>query len=226
MRLLMVLPAVALVLSAADLEQEIQSLLQRRCLSCHGPKTKTAGLDLSTRDGASKGGVTGPALKPGSPEESLLLSRVLKGQMPPAAPLPPAEKELLQRWIESGAPWNRVISERRAGPDWWALQPLRKHEPPNPPDIPESWKKSAIDRFIYARLLENGLKPSSPADKRVLIRRLSFDLLGLPPEPEEIEAFVADSRPDAMERVIDRLLSSPHYGERWARHWLDVVRFS
>ena len=124
MRLLMVLPAVALALSAADLEQEIQSLLQRRCLSCHGPKTKTAGLDLSTREGALKGGVSGAALKPGSPAQSLLLGRVLKGQMPPAAPLPPAEKELMQRWIESGAPWSRVISEQRAGPDWWALQPL------------------------------------------------------------------------------------------------------
>ncbi|HYI96745.1 MAG TPA: DUF1553 domain-containing protein [Bryobacteraceae bacterium] len=220
MRLLLVLPAVALTLSAGDLEQEMQSLLQRRCLSCHGPKTRTAGLDLSTRNGAIKGGVTGSALKPGSPAESLLLARVVNGQMPPAAPLPPAEKELMQRWIAAGAPWSGAVSEQRAGRDWWALQPLRTIEPP------ALSAKSPIDRWIYARLRQSALKPSPPAARRILIRRLTFDLLGLPPAPDEVEAFVADRRPDAYERLIDRLLSSPHYGERWARHWLDVVRFS
>src|SRR3954452_14302135 len=121
MRPLLVLLAAVLSLGAVDLESEIQALLQRRCLSCHGPKTTTAGLDLSTRDTAIKGGASGPALRPGMPAESLLLARVLKGQMPPSAPLPEPEKALLQQWIESGAPWTRAVSERRAGPDWWAL---------------------------------------------------------------------------------------------------------
>src|SRR5947209_5751221 len=130
-RLSILLPAVALaLLGADDLELRTQALLQRRCLACHGPRTRTAGLDLSTREGALKGGVSGAALKPGSANESLLLSRVLKDQMPPSGPLPQEEKQLLQQWIESGAPWTRIVAEQRAGLDWWSLQPLGKHAAP------------------------------------------------------------------------------------------------
>ena len=197
MRVLMVLLVAALGLRAADLEREILALLQRRCLSCHGPKTKTAGLDLSTRDSAMKGGTSGAALSPGSTANSLLFSRVLKGQMPPTGPLPEAEKELLQRWIEGGAPWSAVVSEKRAGLDWWALQPLSRNEPPNLGEAPALWTKSPIDRWIYARLRQHDLKPSPPADRRILLRRLTFDLIGLPPTPEEIDAFVNDERADA-----------------------------
>jgi hypothetical protein len=216
----------AAVLHAADLEAEALGILQRRCLSCHGTKTKIAGLDLSTRSGAEKGGSKGPAIKPGIAAESLLWNRVSKGEMPPAAPLPASEKDLLQRWIEAGAAWTGTLTEMKAGLDWWALQPLKIREIPTSSEIPQSWSKSPIDRWIYSKLRENGLDPSPAADRRTLIRRASFDVRGLPPSPEEVEAFVRDSRPDAYERLIDALLSSPHYGEQWARHWLDVVRYS
>ena len=190
------------------------------------PSTKTAGLDLSTREGALKGGVSGAALKPGSANESLLFSRVLKGQMPPAGPLAPEERQLLQQWIDSGAPWTRTVTEQRAGLDWWSLQPLATYSPPAVTGAPPLWTQSPIDRWIFSRLQQEGLQPSSPADRRALIRRLSFDLTGLPPTPEDIDGFIADQRADAYEHLVDRLLSSPGYGERWARHWLDVVRFS
>lgn len=222
----LIVVAVSQPTAAADLESEAREILQRRCLSCHGPKTKISGLDLSGRASALQGGAKGPALKPGYPAESLLLNRVSKDEMPPAAPLPAAEKDVLRRWVESGAPWQEVIEERRAGPDWWALQPVKIRQPPSPQGIEEAWNGNVIDRWIYAKLREKELEPSPPADKRTLIRRVYFDLLGLPPNPEEIQAFLADHSPDAYERLIDRLLNSPHYGERWARHWLDVVRFA
>jgi uncharacterized protein DUF1553/uncharacterized protein DUF1549/cytochrome c/concanavalin A-like lectin/glucanase superfamily protein len=225
-RLSILLPAVALALGADDLELRTQALLQRRCLPCHGPRTKTAGLDLSTREGALRGGLSGAALKPGSANESLLLSRVLKDQMPPSGPLAADEKQLLLQWINNGAPWTRIVAEQRAGLDWWSLQPLGMHAVPTVAGAPPSWTQSPIDQWIYSRLQQEGLQPSPPADRRMLIRRLCFDLTGLPPAPEEIEAFISDQRADAYERLVDRLLSSPRYGEHWARHWLDVVRFS
>jgi mono/diheme cytochrome c family protein len=217
---------VALALSAADLETEAREILQRRCLACHGPTTKTSGLDLSNRESALRGGSKGPALKPGSAAGTLIFDRILKNQMPPTAPLPEPEREILRRWIDAGAPWQGSIEVRRAGPDWWSLQPLKVRDAPLTPGIPAAWARSAIDRWVYAKLRENGLTPSAAADRRSLIRRAYFDLLGLPPAPEEVEAFVTDRNPDAWERLIDRLLDSPHYGERWARHWLDIVRYS
>ena len=216
------LPCVA----AATIEDDARAILQQRCVACHGPKTKTAGLDLSSRETALRGGGKGPALKPGAPSDSFLLARVLKGEMPPTGPLPPPEGEILRLWIEAGAPWANAIEERRAGPDWWSLQPLKAPDPPTPDGIPAAWSRSSIDRWVYAKLRENGLAPSPAADRRSLIRRVTFDLTGLPPTPEETAAFVNDQSPDAYERLIDRLLESPHYGERWGRHWLDVVRFS
>src|SRR5262245_10719946 len=213
-------------LYAAGLETEAREILQRRCLSCHGPETKVAGLDLSGRESALRGGSKGPALQPGSATGSLLLERVLKGQMPPAASLPASESDLLRRWIEAGAPWQDSIEERRAGLDWWSLAPLKVRDAPTPSGLPAAWSRSAIDRWVYSKLRDSGLQPSSPAERRILIRRVYFDLIGLPPSPEEIEAFVKDPGADAYERLIDRLLASPNYGERWARHWLDVVRFA
>ena len=213
-------------LPAADLETEARAILERRCLSCHGPPARVAGLDLSTRESAFRGGSKGPALKPGSPSESLLLSRVLKREMPPTAPLPAPELDTLRRWIEAGAPWQGSIEAKRAGPDWWALQPLKSRDAPMAPGIPNAWSRSAIDRWVYAKLRENGLEPSAPADRRTLLRRAYFDLTGLPPASSELESFVNDRSPDAWERLVDRLLESPHYGEHWGRHWLDVVRFA
>jgi hypothetical protein len=166
----------------------------------------------------------------GKPGESLLWQRINDDEMPPKAPLAKDEKAALRRWIEAGAKWNgesldlfRFTTDRRAGYDWWALQPLAQTKPP----IAQASNRDGnpIDAFLDLKLRERGLQVSPEADRRTLIRRLSFDLLGLPPAPERVAAFVADTRPDAYERLVDELLASPHYGVRWARHWLDVARF-
>ncbi|HEU0119211.1 MAG TPA: DUF1553 domain-containing protein [Bryobacteraceae bacterium] len=177
-------------------------ILQKRCLSCHNPQAKMGGLTLHSRTAAA--GVLAEKL----------LARVQAGQMPPGGGLPPEERAEIAAWIANGAPWEKdlaIASRPRAGKDWWSLQPLR----PNPAG-------ASIDSFIQAKLAEKGLKLSPPADRRTLIRRATFDLTGLPPTPAEVESFVASGDYEAL---IDRLLASPAYGERWGRHWLDVIRF-
>lgn len=217
------------VVGAADFEREIAPLLARRCLGCHAGDEPQGGLNLTNRAAALRGGESGPSLVPGQLEASPLWQRIVSDEMPPKAPLPDAEREILKKWIQAGANWGptdidplRYSSDARAGYDWWSLQPLRR------PDIPTTdpdWSRNPIDRFIAARRNEAHLPPAEPAERRVLIRRLSFDLLGLPPTAEQVAQFVADPAPDAYERLVERCLASPHYGERWARHWLDVVRF-
>ena len=211
------------------IEAEAKTILEKRCLSCHNAQLKTSGLLLDSLDAAQKGGTRGSALLPGNPDDSLLFKRIASDEMPPGDPLPADEKAIIRRWIEAGAPWTGVLGKNvvrpRAGPDWWSLQPLTVVRPPNIDGSPAGWSASPIDRFIYAKLHEKGLQPSPPADRRTFIRRATFDLLGLPPTPDEVEAFVNDESSDAYEKLIDRLLASPHYGERWARHWLDVIRF-
>lgn len=179
-----------------------------------------------------EGGDSGSVLKPGQPDDSLLLKRVAAGEMPPKGrtKLSADECELVRSWITAGAKWAAdpidpflYTSDRRAGYNWWSLQPLRVVEPPSATD--STWPINPIDNFILHCLQQAGLQPSPPADRRTLIRRLSFDLLGLPPTPEEVGEFVNDSDPRAYEKLVERLLDSPHYGERWARHWLDIVRF-
>jgi len=211
----------------AALESRATALIGRRCLSCHDAATKTAGLDLTRRQTALAGGKSGPALAPGSVENSLAARKIAAGQMPVGAPLPEAEREIIFDWIRKGAPWSTPIAaaRKRAGPDWWSLQPLGAMEPPALKDGDAEWSRSAIDRFLFAELRKKGLHPSPPADRRTWIRRATFDLTGLPPSPAEVEAFVNDPDPAAYEHLIDRLLASPRYGERWGRHWLDVVRF-
>ena len=143
-------------------------------------------------------------------------------------PLSAEEVDLIRRWIAEGAAWPEGIALRersKAGTDWWSLRPLADPRPPTPMGLPAAWAAHPIDRFLGAALVEQGLRPSPTADRRTLIRRITFDLTGLPPTPEEIEAFEADSSPLAYESLVDRLLASPRYGERWGRHWLDVVRF-
>jgi hypothetical protein len=199
-----------------DFDRSIAPLLARRCLDCHsGPKPKGK-LDLSRQAGAAK--VLG----------GRFWEQVGDDEMPPKKPLPAAEKKLLREWIARGAPWGsdpidpfRFTTAERAGYDWWALRPL---ETPALP-VPRRPARHPIDAFVLERLEAAKLEPSPPAERRALIRRLSFDLLGLPPTPEDVQAFVADPAEDAFERLVDRYLASPHYGERWARHWLDVVRF-
>jgi Protein of unknown function (DUF1549)/Protein of unknown function (DUF1553)/Planctomycete cytochrome C len=214
---------------SSNLEGRAQDILAKRCLSCHNAELKTADLVLENRENALKGGKSGPALVPNQPAASLLVRKVFEGQMPPGNPLSAEDKETLRAWVEAGAPWSGTLNTKsaqrpRGNLDWWSLQPLGQPVPPSLADLPSAWS-GPIDRFVFAKLKEKGLQPAPPADRRTFIRRATFDLLGLPPAPEEVDTFLHDQSPDAHEKLIDRLLASPHYGERWGRHWLDVVRF-
>ncbi|MGE3820307.1 MAG: DUF1549 domain-containing protein, partial [Isosphaeraceae bacterium] len=214
-------------------DREIGPLLIARCLDCHSGEKPSGGLDLTTREGLAKGSETGEVVVPGDPEGSLLVEVVAEGLMPPkkADRLRPDEVAALDRWVREGAKWSggalrpgSVTTDRRAGLDWWSLQSVRRPETPRV--VRPERAANPIDAFLLARLDAEGIEPAPEADRRTLIRRLTFDLHGLPPTPEEIEAFSRDTSPLAYERLVDRLLASPRYGERWARHWLDVVRFA
>jgi len=202
----------------------IQPLL-RRCLQCHGPDQAKAGLRLDTREAATKALRSGErAIAPGSPADSELLRRVCstrRGErMPPQGPSLTAEQvDVLRGWIAEGAEW----------PPHWAYRPLCNVAVPSLQHVPaplQDWPRTPIDRFLLQRLLDKGLTPAPVAEKRTLLRRVYFDLIGLPPTPGETAAFLADRAPDAYERVVDRLLASPAYGERWARHWMDIAHFA
>lgn len=213
-----------------DFDRGVAPFLVQHCLDCHsGPKPKGK-LDLTTKAATFKGGKNGPSVVVGKPEESLLWQRVRDGEMPPKKKLTEKEQAVLKDWIAAGAKWGsdpidpfRFTSEKRAGYDWWSLQPVKRPETPAVKQA--AWPRNPVDAFVLARLEAKGLPPSPEAERRVLIRRLAFDLTGLPPSPAEVEAFVNDRDPKAYEKLVDRYLASPHYGERWARHWLDVVRF-
>ncbi|REK30219.1 MAG: DUF1553 domain-containing protein [Planctomycetota bacterium] len=230
--------------AAAHFDERVAPLLTARCLECHAGAGK-GGLDLASRAGLLAGGESGEVIVAGEADASLLIERVAAGEMPPENPLSEQEVATLRRWVELGAyfpeqpidPLART-TDKRAGYDWWSLQPLTAVEPPAVATTSSpgaDWQSSAIDRFVLARLQEANLEPSPPATPRVLIRRATYDLWGLPPEPAEVEAFAAacahetGSRDQVGQRayaaLIDRLLASPHYGEQWGRHWLDVVRF-
>ena len=212
-------------------DEKVAPVLARNCLECHGGSIRKGGLNLATENAARAGGESGDPIEPGKPQESLLWEQIESGAMPKGRPkLTDAEKDVIKRWIADGATWGTpeidpfvATTERRAGYDWWSLQPIQR--PSLPAVKATSWPRNDIDRFVLAKLESKGLAPSAEADRRTLIRRLSFDLIGLPPEPDDVEKFIADESKDAYEKLVDRLLDSPHYGERWARHWLDVVRF-
>jgi hypothetical protein len=205
---------------------KIEPLLKQRCFECHSHETKMkGGLTLDSRSGWEQGGDLGPAVVPGKPDESLLIKMVRwtddEHQMPPKEKLPAAEVALLEEWVRRGAPDPRVAEERPSDLDWWSLKPLTS---PPPPEV--AGVAHPVDRFIRARLAERKLTPSPEADRRTLIRRVMFDLHGLPPTFAEVETFVKDADPGAYEKLVDRLLDSPRYGERWARHWLDTIHFA
>lgn len=218
-------------------EQKIRPVLVRHCYACHSAEAKKlkGGLRLDTRDGMRRGGDSGPALVPGQPAKSLLLQalRYEGPEMPPKGRLSAAVVADFEKWITSGAPdprtdagpvaTGKAIDFDAAGRHW-AYQPIR--EPTLPAVRDTHWPANAIDHFILARLEAQRLSPSPPADRRTLIRRAYYDLIGLPPAPAEVEAFERDPAPDAFARVVDRLLASPQYGERWGRHWLDVARYA
>jgi hypothetical protein len=220
--------------AAADFESGVADVMLRRCLECHGATDPAGGLDLSSAEGLAAGGDSGAAIVAGDAAASLLVSRVAAGEMPPpkngvARPLPAGELAALREWVAAGAVWpeGRLLDpfERstatRGGRDWWALEPLRDVAPP-----PVAGASHPIDAFVRDRLAREGIAPAAEADRRTLLRRLSFDLVGLPPTADELDAFAADTAPDAYDKQVDRLLASPHFGERQARHWLDVVRFA
>jgi mono/diheme cytochrome c family protein len=208
-----------------DAASRVRGLLADKCLACHAPEPKKGGLDLTRRASALEGGENGPAFVPGRPAESLLIEKVEGGEMPPGRPLEPGEVAAFRAWIEAGAGYEvEPLLARRAGPDWWSLRPVGRVAVPRVKD--EKWVRTPVDAFLLDRLERDGLGHAPEADRATFLRRVSFDLIGLPPSPEEVDAFVADPSPDAHERLVDRLLASPRYGERWGRHWLDVVRFA
>ena len=218
-------------------DKDIASLFVSKCLDCHSGLDPKGKLDLSKQSSAIKGGESGPAVVAKSLSDSLMWQRVNADEMPPKEKLTAEQKSLLKSWIESGAKWGadpidpfRITTNKRAGYDWWSLQPLANVDPPppRPPVQNAATVKNPIDAFILNRLSEKGLTPSPQASAQTLLRRLSFDLIGLPPTPEEVSAFerrFAENAEQALLAEVDRLLNSQHYGERWARHWLDVARF-
>lgn len=215
-------------------EQKIRPVLVEHCYECHSPQSKApkGGLLVDSRQALLTGGDSGPALVAGKPGESILLQAIrYEGmEMPPKRKLPTEVAADFERWITMGAPDPREgkIAERgkidiEAGRKFWSFQAPQRHDPPQV--IQADWPRGNVDRFILSKLEQAKLHPAADASRRALIRRLSFDLAGLPPTPDEIADFERDTSPDAVEKLVDRLLASPHFGERWGRHWLDVVRY-
>ncbi|MHC4879496.1 MAG: PSD1 and planctomycete cytochrome C domain-containing protein [Planctomycetota bacterium] len=220
-------------------EKEVRPLLAKHCYQCHSVNAKRveAQLLLDSRAAQLRNGDSGPSIIPGNADNSLLIEavRYQSYEMPPKGKLPEKDIETLVRWVNIGAPWPKEAAptatderdefdlEKRKS-EFWVWQPIAATEPPHVKDA--VWPRSDIDRHILARLEEAGLQPSGDADRTALLRRLYFDLIGLPPTPEEVEAFLADTGSEAVEKVVDRLLDSPHFGERWGRHWLDLVRYA
>lgn len=222
------------VVDAADEEQmfreTVEPVLRQHCYSCHShaAKESNGGLTLDWKSGWLTGGDRGPAIVPGDPDSSLLLKAVRHSDPDlkmPERRLPDEQIAILEEWIKRGAFDPRVVQpeEQNSAVDsnWWSLKPLVRPEFPA-----DSSTEHPVDRFVHAKLHDNGLTPSPEADRRTLVRRLTFDLHGLPPSVEDVRAFVDDSSPDAYERLVDRLLESPRYGERWARHWMDTIHFA
>jgi hypothetical protein len=214
-------------------ETKVRPVLVDSCLSCHGSKKQSGALRLDAREALIEGGESGPAIVPGNPDASLLVQAIRKThpdiKMPPKGRLAEPAVEAIAAWVKMGAPWPRttpktITGSQATSADHWAFRPVKAVPPPPVKD--PTWVRTPVDAFILARLEKAGLEPSPAADKRTLLRRLSFDLTGLPPTPQEVENFLADDAPDAYERLVDRLLASPHYGERWGRHWLDIARYA
>jgi len=228
--------------SADDLvffEKEVRPVLEAHCLKCHSGETVKADLNLTTRDGVLKGGRTGPAASLEKPEESRLLKAIsyqhAELKMPPTGRLAPKDIDTLTRWVKKGLPGKAIVVAHGGSikpgvvtPEAKAAWPYRALTRPPVPQIrnPKSAIRNPIDAFILSKLQERGLTPAKPADRIALVRRAYYDLIGLPPTPEQVDSFVKDQSPDAYEKLIDELLKSPHYGEKWGRHWLDLVRYA
>ncbi len=222
---------------ATFFETKVRPLFANNCYSCHGEGDQKAGLRVDSRDALLKGNAHGAVIVPGDPEHSRLIAVIHYDgaiKMPPAGKLKPDEIAALTDWIKQGAPWPEAKAGAPAGKPGMVVTAAQRNRWPfrpfSKPALPQvklaAWCRTPIDRFILAKLEAKGLKPAAIADRRTLIRRATYDLIGLPPTPDEVAAFVNDKSPNAWEKVVDRLLASPHYGERWGRHWLDVARYS
>ncbi|OYW17415.1 MAG: hypothetical protein B7Z55_12570, partial [Planctomycetales bacterium 12-60-4] len=227
--------AVEQCLLAADFETTAAPIFLRRCIECHNDRDAAGGLVLTTAAHARRGGDSGPVIVAGDAASSLMIQRVTSGEMPPPRkgipqPLPGEEQQSLKNWIGAGAVWPEErrldLFERttdiRAGRDWWSLQTITRPAVPATAD----GAISPIDAFVDAQLAKVGMTRAPDSDRATLIRRLYNDIWGLPPNVHEIAAFVATESPTAYEELVDRLLASPHFGERWARYWLDLVRYA
>jgi mono/diheme cytochrome c family protein len=211
--------------SAVTLEQHVLPLFKSRCVKCHGPGRREGGLSLATARGLARGGKDGAVIVAGSPDESMLWELVDSDEMPPKEPLTSGDKALIRRWIQTGA--SGLPATAPTGPegaDHWAFAPVTL--PQSPPVHDRERIRTPIDAFVQARLAPHGLSIALEADRTTLLRRVSFDLTGLPPQPDEIERFLSDPAPDAYERMVDRYLASPHYGERWGKFWLDAAGYA
>jgi hypothetical protein len=208
-------------------EVKIRPVLAGTCFRCHGGKKVSGGLRVDSRAALQRGGDSGPAVVPGDPDRSLLVQAlrytIADIKMPPDKRLPDPVAADFAAWVKQGAPWPAKATRGFRAGRHWAFAPVRKVSPP--PDA-TGWADTPIDRFILAGLRARGLRPAPPADRRTLLRRLYFDVVGLPPTPDQMRAFLADESPTAYAKVVDRLLASPQYGERWGRHWLDVARYA
>ena len=223
----------------AFFEKKIRPLLVERCHECHSKTAETieAGLRLDSRQAMLAGGDTGPVIVPGNPEQSLLIESIHYGgtyEMPPDSKLPSAEIDLLNQWVSMGAPWpaegadadledTETFSLQQRKENHWCWHPLKSSDPPAVQDV--LWPRQFIDRFILSRLEQADLEPAKEVNRNQWLRRVTFDLIGLPPTLDEIDHFLADQSPDAYERVVDRLLASPRFGEHWARYWMDIIRY-
>lgn len=230
-------PAPVITPQAAEFfEKKIRPILFDKCFSCHGDKSANGGLRLDSLDAMTKGGASGPAITPGNPEKSRIIEAIRYAgalKMPPDARLSADSVAAITQWVKMGAPWpggkptvaqNGQFQITPAQAAFWSFKPVQM---PAVPKVKGAWwVKSPIDSFVMAKLEAKGLKPSPVADRRTLIRRATYDLTGLPPTNAEVEAFIADKSPDAYAHVVDRLLASSAYGERWGRHWLDVARYA
>ncbi|WP_158222857.1 PSD1 and planctomycete cytochrome C domain-containing protein [Rhodopirellula sp. MGV] len=225
----------------AFFENKVRPLLASKCVQCHGEEQQKGELRLDSIDAMTRGGESGAAVVPHKPQESLLVEAINyeSFEMPPEKQLKAEEIEVLTQWVKLGAPWPQADSSqiRAAGKtftdedrNWWAIQPVSDPMPAGSdtthPQWANQWAENSIDHFVAKRLEQAGLKPAAQADRHELVRRAYFDLHGLPPTPEQVDAFVNDPKPDAWPRLVKQLLQSPRYGERWAQHWLDVIRYA
>lgn len=227
--MILTIPAWSGLAAPVDFERDIKPIFQEHCIKCHGPKKQKASLRLDQPAAMLRSGDSGePTIKTGKPEESYLIEVLTdpdpEFRMPPESdPIPDAQLALIKRWIKEGAKMPGNAAPKKLTTDHWSYQPIKKVTPPK---IDDKFVKNPIDAFVLRKLTENKLGPTYRADRKTLIRRIYLDMLGLLPSPKRVEAFVNDKRPDAYERLVEEVLASPHYGERWARHWLDAVRFA